>query len=841
MAFAAIDLNKNNWQYREYPTEARTLQDLEEKLWYDAIVPGSIYLSLAKTGHVDINDLYLNPENYKWVEEKPWIYRTFFDVTPELAKSQNIQAVFNMLDTYACIWINGKLIGRTNNCFIQQRFDINEHIQPGQNSLMIKFEPCVETAKKTMEKYSNFEGDAFRHPYRVYARKPQYSFGWDFCPHLPGCGILDDVKIEFHDSARISNFHVQTIDCNQHYADVKVSLELENFQPKPLQCQIEISGTGMKIQQSINFNPQDQNNSVVFHIERPFLWWPKGYGIQYLYDLKITLKSNEKTIDTLNHKFGIRTVKLNQQEDEHGKSFQFTINGQPIKAKGANWIPISLLGGQTHDDYKCLLKKAQQANFNMLRVWGGGYYEKNIFYKLCDQYGILVWQDFMFACAQYPQHQFFLDTIANEAQAVIKRLRNFPSLALWCGNNECQWLHKKGEIGKNSKFIGTKIFDQLLPSIVQQYDTEKDYINTTPFDAGKDYENPSCGTIHSWNVWADNRDPIEYTKTVPRFVTEFGMQSLPDITSLSRYIPKEKLHVSSYQLEKINRDNFRTSGNTKLYHYALDSFSPTGDLDQLIYFSQLAQARAIKLYTEHTRAHSQINSGTLFWQFNDCFPAISWSCIDNFDNPKALYYYARRFYRPVLISLIQKHDRQEIDTPFQLTGGQIVIVNDLPTPITGQIVCDLCDMYGQQLDSISFPVRVGPYSLSMPSKLPQDFIKTNRRFDSYLLIKLLVEDKTYTRNTYLLTKDKYINWPVHNITIDYKQNPDNQPNLILKSDTFVKDLKIHGLEPNQLTDNYIDLIPNETFHIPLNQPDCEAAKKIQLLSVNSIYNQTARH
>lgn len=828
-----IDLTNLKWQYRKYPTEARNLLDLEEKLWYPAMVPGSIYLSLVKSEQIEKSDLYANPEKYKWVEDIPWIYRTTFAVSQEQLAHEKTFINFKSLDTYATIWINGKLIGRTNNAFIAQRFEINDMLIEGENSVMVKFDPPVPTAQKKMEKYTKFDGIAFRHPYRVYARKPQYSFGWDFCPSLPGCGIMDKVEIEFRNAARIENVQARTLDCNQHYADVKIAVDLQRYRQDDIQCQISISGTGMKLSQDLTFDKSQNENSVVFHIERPFLWWPKGYGIQYLYDIEVELKHNDQVIDGWRHKFGIRTVKLEQSENSDVPAFQFIVNDVPIKAKGANWLPISQLNDQSDDDYERLLNLAQSSNFNMLRVWGGGSYERDIFYRLCDQFGILVWQDFMFACGQYPSQKFFADAIENETRWVVKRLANHSCVAIWCGNNECQKMHKDKLLGNNRKFSGQVIFDKLIPSLLNELDPDRDYIPTTPYPLGKGQNNPDIGTTHNWAVWGQSHDVSAYiADSAPAFVIEFGTQSLPDESSLKKLLPKKHLRPGSYNLEKINYNNFIHDPNSRLYKYTMYNFPPTVSIVYFSYFSQLAQARAAKLYVEHNRLDPARNAGILYWQFNEPFPATCWSSIDHFKNPKALHFYARRFYKPILIALDQHYHSNEVDAPSQLIGGEIKVVNDLATSTTGQMVCSLKRFDGETVDSISAPVTVSPRSVSMPIKLPKEFITDKTRFDCFLHLQLIVDEKTITENTYLLTKDKYLGLPTQNIKTEITHDDQNKTILILTSDVFVKDLRIAPIT-NCQKDNFIDLIPKQPQIIQL-EPDIDInLNDLSMLSVNS--------
>ncbi len=841
MLKTTLDLCKNNWLFKEFPAEARKIEDLEQSSWFAAKVPCSVYASLINSNQIDRNQLYLYPEKFGWVAEKAWIYKTEFTVSDKLIASDEINLVLQGMDTYCCVWLNGKILTKTNNYFITHRLNIKESLKAGVNVLYVKFEPPVKFAKNQMEKYTIFKGDDFRNPERVYSRKPQYSFGWDWCPSLPGGGIREGAKIEFSGKACFSDVHIRTIDCNQHYADVKITAELREEATEKLYCGMTISGTALKLEQTLIFNPGESINSAVFRIERPFMWWPRGYGIQYLYNFSAQLKCDGQKLDGFETNFGIRTVKVHQEKDAYGQSFEFFVNDQLIKIKGASWVPVSMLGEDTDADYENLLGLAADANFNMLRVWGGGGYEKNLFYQLCDQHGILVWQDFMFACGQYPDKQWFVDEVEAETEDVIKRLRNFASIAIWCGNNECQWLHKIGALGKNKKFNGQKIFDELLPRLTQKLDPDRDYINTTPTGNPKDYNNPSHGTCHNWNIWAGDWPVVKYiTEPVPRFAAEFGFQSLPDVKTLSGFIPENKLRIGSYEIEKINYQNGQSQGTSKINRYTYDLFRHTSELEDFIYLSQLTQARAMKLYIEHLRANGKINSGALFWQFNECFPAVSWSAIDYLQNPKAFYYYAKRFYCPIIITLSQEFDKPSPDSWYNLKSASACVVNDLATSITGEILCQLLDFNGNCIDQTSSPSTIMPHSASTPVKLPAGLVNPEQPSQSLLYIRLVVEGKTLAQNTHLYVPDKYIEWPAAKIIYEIA-NGETDGNYILniKSAAFVKDLCITSNMPVKLNHNYIDVIPDIAVGIPFST-ECDVRKiEFSFRSVNSVVNKKA--
>jgi len=419
MAHSVIDIS-GKWQFKEYPLSARRMRDLDDGGWFDCTCPNSIFINLADAGQINKNDLLANPEKYRWVSDKAWVFRKVFDVTGQMLESNSIELICEGLDTIANVWLNEKLLSKTENMFISHRFDVTKYLKPKGNILLIKFEPVVPYAEKLMERYTPFSEKDFAHPYRSYVRKAQFQFGWDFCPSLPGCGIWRPVRLEGIKDARIDNLHIRTINCTERSADIRVAVDIETITNKKNLCRANIYGPDDNPIEHLEFELHKGSGSAVFHIEEPKLWWPNGYGRQNLYKAEIDLLADGVLVDRKTNHFGIRTLNLNQSPDKNGNRFHFEINSKAIYAKGANWLPASIFAGSPSEaDYRKLLTAAADANINMLRVWGGGYYEDDLFYQICDELGIMVWQDFMFACAYYPDRHWFLKQISTEVKSVV--------------------------------------------------------------------------------------------------------------------------------------------------------------------------------------------------------------------------------------------------------------------------------------------------------------------------------------------------------------------------------------------------------------------------------------
>ncbi len=832
-----LDLT-GKWEFKQYPLSARRMRDLDPSGWLQTSVPASIFNSLIAAGQINQTDIDTNPEKFSWVSETPWIYKKVFDAPAELLNCDRVELVFDGLDTITSIWLNNKLIGKTNNMFIPFRFDITPFLKPRRNTLLVKFESAIQYAEKLMNRYTSFAETDLRNPYRVYVRKAQYQFGWDFCPALPGCGIWRAVRLEGTKKAGITDLHIRTVDCNQRYADLKIALKLDKVTKEEVLCRLNLSCAGQAIEHNLIFKPGEESQSTVIRIENPFLWWPSGYGPQNLYKFVLQLRSGDEIIDQTQKKIGIRIVKLNRLPDEHGEKFQFEINNQPVFAKGANWVPASIFAGSvTTGDYQELLRAAAMSNINMLRVWGGGYYEANKFYEICDQLGIMVWQDFMFACAYYPDRQWFLQEVKKEAAKIIRHLRNHPCMVLWCGNNEIDLMHHTGKLGKSKKFHGKTIYHQLLPQLVAELDPDADYIPTTPLGEKDKFKTGKTLTTHQWDVWSGHQPVRQYLcrpQNIPRFVTEFGLQSLPNTETIKNFCPPEQLRIASFPIEK---HNYQLDGNGRLYRYVGDLFGSAENLEHFVYLSQLTQARAIKAYVEYLRAHNVRNHGVLFWQFNDCCPAISWSAMDYSKKPKALYYYARRFFSEVLIALASELELAQTTSAPPLQSLNVTVINDSNQPISATLSCRLIDLFGHLLDQVIFPVAITPFSTSTSPKLPKAIIFPTCPDKSALHMIVEKNGKKIAENLFFYLPDKYIDWPKVEITTHFSQINDRQLKLRLKSNAIAKDVQIKSFVAAEFSDNFMDLIPPEEREITIDceQPVPSIESELRLSSVKSIF------
>ncbi len=484
MAAHKLDLD-GPWEFREFPETARRMRDLDDGPWTAARVPGSIFIHLMEAGCYRRFDLEANPEDFGWVSQCAWVYRRTFTPTPEQIGADAAELVFEGLDTITQIWLNEKLIGKTENMFIPHRLPVTGLLREGVNTLVVKFLPALAHAERLMQRYGRLSDLHYGDPRRSYIRKAQYQFGSAMGPSLPGCGIFRPVRLETYTAARLDDLHIRTIDCNAQVSDVRAAVcirRADNASHRDLSVRLCISGGGLSLEQTLPLAGGDTQNATVMRIERPILWQPAGYGVPHLYSLTaVLLDADGAVLDQKKTEFGIRSIRIQRGDTRQGQAFRFEVNDTPVYIKGANWTPLSLFAGeQSPQAYERLLGQLKKAHINMLRVWGGGLYEDDIFYRLCDRLGILVWQDFAFVSAYYPDRPWFAELVQTEAEAVVKRLRNYACLAVWCGNSRIDHLHQTGRLGGGRKFYGRGIYHKLLPELLAEFDQDREYIPTTP-------------------------------------------------------------------------------------------------------------------------------------------------------------------------------------------------------------------------------------------------------------------------------------------------------------------------------------------------------------------------
>jgi beta-mannosidase len=647
------------WKFRQ----------LGEKDWLPATIPGGVHTDLLALGKIPDPFFGDNEKQVQWIGDTDWEYRYTFNTESKLLMKEKQFLVCDGLDTLAEVSLNGKLLGKTDNMYRQWKWDVTGSLQKDANELVILFRaPVAYITARQKEKPLMGGGDI---PGGPHLRKAPCQWGWDWGPKLPPIGVWKDIRLEGYSSAKLADVHVR----QQHAggkATISVKAVLEAWDKNPLSMSITLTapdGSKQTAQAEIT-----REAATYIEVKNPQLWWPNGYGKQNLYQLEVTLENGTSTLDTRKYQIGLRTIKLKQEPDEWGESFTFVINGVPVFAKGADWIPADSFPTRIADtQLEYLIKSAADAHMNMLRVWGGGLYEGESFYDLCDRYGILIWQDFTFACGIYPEDNAFAENVRIEAIENVRRLRHRASLALWCGNNEMEqgwvdWFWNKPDdaVRQRLKAGYDRMYHHLLPEVVASEDPDRSYWPSSA-SSGIPFAEPNGmqrGDMHYWDVWHGRKPFTAYRGQFPRFMSEFGFQALPPYKTIQTYAAPEDQNMTSYIMEHHQRSG---SGNGLMIAQMTDTFRMPKDFQSLVYLSMLLQAEGIRYGVEHWRRHMNRVSGTLIWQLNDCWPVASWSSLDYFGRWKALHYSAKQFYAPVLLSVEDDATRMSVHVTSDLT------------------------------------------------------------------------------------------------------------------------------------------------------------------------------
>ena len=606
--------------------------------WLPARVPGHVHLDLIDNGVIAHPFERMNEMGCQWVDDKDWSYRTSFEWQPNDALPRRVLR-FEGLDTVCRVILNGELVAEHDNMFVPLELDVSARLVPGRNELRIDFASAVRVGLERQAEWlreQGLSGDFERLLERSFVRKVQCMYGWDWGPRLVSCGVWRPVELVEH-AARINDVLVE----QEHLPDGRVRLRIKSTLEGEARVKHVLEGVG----------ELDADGEIL--IEDPELWYPAGLGEPALY----VLRSRAYSVDTgVVHdekvtRVGLRTVRLCREADRHGESFEFEVNGQRVWAMGANWIPdhsfpSTISAGQ----YRSRLEAARAAGMNMLRIWGGGLYETDEFYDLCDELGLMVWQDFAFACAYYPDTGAWRDVVRREAEVNVRRLRGHPSLVLWCGNNEnlMMWQQRWGDKTKQPpRYFGEALYDEVLPAVVAALDPQRPYIPSSPF-GGDDANGGGHGDQHYWDVWHGRGDWQHYRDSTARFASEYGFASSPSLRAWSEVLGDGH---SAGALDLAVRWHDKTlKGYDTFRRYVFLHYPETSELEAWTYYSQLNQRDAMRAALEHYRS-SEFCRGSLIWQLNDCWPVQSWALIDGLGQPKPAWFELSRLHAPLLLAL----------------------------------------------------------------------------------------------------------------------------------------------------------------------------------------------
>ncbi|HEX7491208.1 MAG TPA: glycoside hydrolase family 2 protein [Candidatus Limnocylindrales bacterium] len=689
-----------SWQFREVGSDE----------WLAAQVPGGVHTDLMAAGR--ITDPFFADEELRvqWVAERDWEYRRTFRLEAAVAAESRVELVFDGLDTLAEVSLNRETLGNVDNMFRTWRWDVTDRLRPGDNEIAVVFRSAVRRAAE-LDSIRPLDRPAETLPGGPYLRKAPYHFGWDWGPWLPNVGIWQEVRIEGHSIARIEDVRVgHTVGKTSAKILGEVSVQSEagasGAATTALTATMRVRRPDGRVETSSAAVPAGTwTVGLSIEIAEAELWWPNGLGRQPLYGVEVELEAGDRRLDARSYKLGLRTLELRRDPDEWGESFTFVVNGVPIFAKGSNWIPADSFPARvTPAQVEMLLGAAAAANHNMIRVWGGGYYETEAFYDLCDRYGILVWQDFMFSCSVYPlTDPEFVANVKVEVREQVRRLRHRACLALWCGNNEMErgwtswgWTRPENEDLREAYL---EFFSTTLPAWVAAGDPATPYWPSSP-SSGRPLQEPiggSRGDEHEWKVWHALAPFSAYGHETYRFISEFGFESLPALATIAGFAPDPAdWNLGSPLLDHHQRC---PAGNARILYYMALQFRLPKDFTSLVYLSQVLHAEAMRVGVEHWRRDRARCGGALYWQLNDCWPVSSWAGIDYYGRWKALHYATRRFFDPILLTAEVEGD-----------SISLAVTNDRAEPCLGEVRWSLERLDGAAVASGREPIEAAPVS-----------------------------------------------------------------------------------------------------------------------------------
>ncbi len=808
--------------------------------WHAADVPGCVHTDLQRNGLIADPFYGRNERDLLWVERTDWEYRLDFEVSESLFDFDHVELVADGLDTVATVKLNGREVAHTESMFVGWRFPVRALLKVGTNRLEILFHNPSDAIDKRQSERTPVNSDWIGG--RTQLRKEQCSSGWDWGPRLTTSGIWRPIRLEAWSVNRIADFHI-TQDHSGNSCTVGVAVEAAR-KGREFRVRAVLRFDGKAVVESEGA----LSETLELGIKNPALWWPNGHGDQPLYEVAVELLDGEAVLDGRSQRIALCDIQLDQHSDSWGTSFQFLVNGRPIFAKGANWIPAHSFVNAGEALIPDLLDSAVDAHMNMIRIWGGGIYEMESFYEGCLERGLLVWQDFMFACELYPADRDFVSLVRAEADYQIRRLRNYSHIALWCGNNENEQIFK-GILRDNAKLRRDyeKLFLSVIPRALEKLLPGARYISSSehnPDDRYGDTRNPESGDAHYWGVWHSRAPISDYEKQFHRFFSEFGMQAYPHVETARTF-------TKSTNLFGPEMDNHQKNGggNQIIFHYISELFRFPRDYRATVYLSQIMQAFCLRFGIEHMRRNMPRTMGALYWQLNDCWPVASWSSIDFGGRWKALHYAARRFFAPALVSVKwigEETNHRSTNTVLSTVDGlEIHTVFDGPTSTDGFLAWELWSVGGNRIvEQGHLRLKLAPGSAAIRKVLELSKpITRYGRSDLVLRTRLEAEGCEPSVNTTFLTTPRSVEFRKAKIRAKVSAGPETGTACLeLGSDMIAYQayLNLAGSIPHRLSDNFVDLFPGETRRVTLRPSKAmtlaEIRKSLEIYSYRDSYD-----
>jgi len=794
----------------------------QDSAWHSATVPGSVQSDLRAHQLIDPPFYRDNEKNIQWIDKKNWIYKKEFTFHRDQLYGEQGWLTFEGLDTYAKVYLNDTLIWATENMFVGKSIRVDPLLKNGKNILKIFFESPV---KATLRYYNRLNynlpvsandndtlGGIPGKRISVFARKAPVQFGWDFAPRILTTGIWRSVHFEKRPEAHIQQISIDQKSLNVDSAIVDFNVKLYSVGPLKSALKLKIKGEVDRTY-PLELPAGVSEHRFTMKIDDPELWWPRGYGDQHMYTVEAKLSRDKNHDDELSARFGLRSVELVQEPDSAGASFYFKINDTPVFARGANMVPLNILPADvTQTAIRDLLEKVVDANMNMVRVWGGGIYQRNYFYELCDSLGLLVWQDFMFACSMVPDYPGYFENVKHEVKYNVTRLKNHPSIVAWCGNNEVisawnNWGWEKRVVRNQGRRVADKIyqsydtlFHSIIPNVLSQHDPYRPYWSSSPQSAPGVPKSDTSGDRHYWMVWWGKAPFESYQTNYGRFMSEYGFQSIPSLSSLGLFMREADFSLRSPGFSNHQKS---TGGNDRLMHYLDRYYTSETSFNNYPFLTQLLQARAMETAISTHRKKKPYCMGSLMWQLNDCWPAVSWSMVDFYGKKKAAYYAIKKAFNPVSIFA------DTLTQPFRLT-----IVNDDPDTEEVRYKLTVMDFYGKVFQKYTDEVEVSCDSNLVVNFDPELFKGFDPR--EMLLYLEFKDDGGWHESVLTLVDDNMLKLPRSQFA--YELSEDNDGAILeVTSPVFIRSMFVNFMPYDvSFSSNFVDMLPDRTYEFKVS-------------------------
>ena len=793
--------------------------------WYPATVPGVVHTDLLQNKIIEDPFFRLNERGLQWIDKEDWVYETCFTLAADMMRKENMELVFEGLDTYADVYLNDECILKADNMFRRWSIPVRQYIREENNILKVYFHSPVKIdvpkwdALPYQYPASNDQsenGGLFNKKISIFARKAGYHYGWDWGPRLVTSGIWRPVYIRAWSDSRINDVFIEQKEVGAGRAVIAGHVELDADKDMDgVLVTITDEATGRVLgERQADLKRGTNRVTVDFVLHKPKLWWSNGLGEPFLYRFRTDIIAGGELLDSKTERVGIRSLKVVHQPDKDGHTFYIELNGRPVFAKGANYIPSdNFLPRVTPENYKKTILDAAGVNMNMLRVWGGGIYENDVFYDLCDEYGIMIWQDFMFACSMYPAEGALLDNIRQEAVDNVKRLRNHACIALWCGNNECQdaWLGWgwKREIERQNKEYADKIWAQYrqqyhvtLPGVVREYAPGTFYWPSSPFAFEGEMSGTTDGDRHYWSVWHGKAPISDYDSEKSRFFSEYGFQSFPEFESVKRYAPyPEDWDIRSEVMMSHQRGGDHANGLIETY--LLNEYKKPRDFRAFLYMNHVLQGDAIKTAIESHRRQMPYNMGTLFWQHNDCWPVASWASRDYYGRWKAQHYYVRKAYDDILISPVVEGD-----------DLKVYAVSDRLENTSGRLQLQVCQFDGTVVRHWDKSVGISGNDSRVCFSAPlAKLLEGADRGTVYVRVDYTDKSGRVYHNNYCLGKQKDMDYPKVDLQTEVRPIEGGYE-VTVSADKFARAVCLSVADNESVySDNYFDVQPKSSVQV----------------------------